>query len=161
MEIGSRAIGPEGGHIAGRQLLKAMYEAKYGSAMPEISVSDRGKPYFPDSAVYFSISHTPNRVFCVLCDCPVGIDAEEEDRDISLKIAEKILSPAEKSRFVQAMDPRRALLRLWVLKEASVKCSGQGLTGYPNQTDFFPDDPRIQKIHGCYVAVIKENHDVI
>ena len=51
---------------------------------------------------------------------------------------------------------RLALLRFWVLKEALVKCGGEGLQGYPNHTDFHPDDPRIQIRDGCLVAVIQQ-----
>ena len=45
------------------------------------------------------------------------------------------------------------LLRLWVLKEAAAKLSGEGLRGYPNHTDFSPEDPRLREIDGCIVAI--------
>ncbi len=156
MEIGYAKIGAEGGHFAGRQLLRQMYCARFGAPMPEIRIADGGKPYFKNSPVYFSISHTKSHVFCVLSDCPVGIDAEEVNRNIRLALADKILSPAEKIRFDRAENKQQALLRLWVLKEAAVKCSGNGLTGYPKDTDFSLDDPRIQRIGDCFVAVIEE-----
>lgn len=155
MVIRSMKIGPEGGHEAGRQLLKTMYEAQYGAPMPPILVTDRGKPYFENSPVRFSLTHTKKHAFCVLSEKEVGIDAEELDREISLNLAEKILSPAEKEQFEAAADKRNALLRFWVLKEAAAKCSGQGLTGYPNKTVFSLDDPRIFTMDGCYVAVIE------
>ena len=155
MVIRSMKIGPEGGHEAGRQLLKTMYEAQYGAPMPPILVTDRGKPYFENSHVHFSLTHTKKHAFCVLSEKEIGIDAEEMDREISLNLAEKILSPAEKEQFEAAADKRDALLRFWVLKEAAAKCSGQGLTGYPNKTVFSLDDPRIFTMDGCYVAVIE------
>ena len=144
------------GHDAGRELLAQLYRAQTGEDCPEIRTAPRGKPYFPDSPWHFSISHTKRHVFCALARCPVGIDAEEMDRDIRLALAEKILSPAEKARFDAASDRRTALLRLWVLKEAAAKCCGEGLRGYPDHTDFSPGDPRIREIGGCYVAVITE-----
>ncbi len=149
-------IGAEGGHTAGRNLLKAMYEAQYGKTMPPILTTPLGKPYFEGERVYFSISHTPSHVFCALSDRPVGIDAEETDRDIRLALADKILSPSELSRYAREENKREALLRLWVLKEANAKCLGTGLQGYPNHTDFSPDDPRITMINGCFVAVIEK-----
>ena len=145
----------ETGHEAGRRLLRQMYEEKFGQTMPEILMTNRGKPYFSDRSVHFSVSHTKQHAFCVLSHKPVGIDAEEIDRRIRPELAEKILSPAEKERYKKAADPRQALLRLWVLKEAAAKCSGEGLQGYPNTTDFDPADPRIQTIDGCFVAVIE------
>ena len=105
--------------------------------------------------LHFSVSHTKKHVFCALSDRPVGLDAEEKDREIRLRLAEKILSEPEKRRFEAAADKRDALLRLWVLKEASVKLTGAGLRGYPNHTDFDPGDPRIMELDGCYVAVLE------
>ena len=145
------------GHEVGRQLLRQLYEEATGGELPEIRIANRGKPYFADSSLHFSISHTKHHAFCVLSSCPVGIDAEEKTRRINLRLAEKILSDSERVRFDGAADQCDALLRLWVLKEAAVKLTGEGLNGYPNHTDFDPCDPRIQEIDGCYVAVIKEN----
>ncbi len=84
----------------------------------------------------------------------MGIDAEEVDRDIDLRLAEKILSPEEKERYRKAENKREALLRLWVLKEAQAKLTGEGLRGYPTHTDFSPEDVRIQVKDGCYLAVM-------
>ena len=155
-QLRSAVIGTEGGHQAGRQLLQAMYEESFGKPMPEILVTDRGKPYFADGCVHFSISHTKNRVFCALSEKNIGIEAEEKDRDIRLELADKILSSSEKRYFEQSENKKETLLRLWVLKEAAAKHTGQGLQGYPDHTDFSPDDPRILQIDGCFVAIITE-----
>lgn len=146
----------QNGHDVGRQLLAQMYEEFTGQKMPPIATEERGKPYFLDSPLHFSISHTKRHVFCVLSDRPIGIDAEETDRQVDLRLAEKILSPAEKIRYDAAPDKSAALLKLWVLKEADGKRTGQGINGYPDHTDFDPFDPRIQTIAGCYVAIIEE-----
>lgn len=144
----------EDGHTAGRRLLGQLYEELTGEKMPAISCTDRGKPYFTEGNWHFSISHTKHHVFCALASHPVGIDAEEKHRDIDLRLAEKILSPAEAQRFEKAADKRLALLKLWVLKEAAAKLAGTGLRGYPNTTDFSPEDPRITEDLGCLVAVL-------
>ena len=151
-----RAVEPGMGHSAGRQLLREMVEAHTGAPMPEIALGDRGKPCFPGSELQFSISHTKYHVFCALSDRPIGIDAEEADRQISLGLAEKILSPGEFARWEAAAEKREALLKFWVLKEAQVKCDGTGLLGYPNHTDFSLDDPRVTMTDGCFVAVIEK-----
>ena len=157
MRIKWERLNGRSGHEVGRQLLRQLYEEATGAVLPEIRLAERGKPYFAESDLHFSISHTEHHAFCVLSSCPVGIDAEEKDRKINLRLAEKILSDPERARFDAAGDKRDALLRLWVLKEAAVKLTGEGLNGYPNHTDFDPYDPRIQEIDGCYVAIIKEN----
>ena len=152
----SEALLGRTGHEAGRQLLARMYREVCGEDCPEIRIAERGKPYFAEGPWHFSISHTKKRVFCSLSTRPVGLDAEEKDREVNLRLAEKILSEPERVRFEAAADKREALLKLWVLKEASVKLTGEGLRGYPNHTDFSPDDPRVKETDGCYVAVLEE-----
>ena len=154
-----RGIQPGEGHSAGRQLLREMVEAHTGLPMPEIALGDRGKPYFPGSRLHFSISHTKGHVFCALSDRPIGMDAEEADRKISPALARKILSPGELAQWEAATDKRAALLKFWVLKEARVKCDGTGLRGYPDQTNFSLEDPRVTMIDGCFVAVIEKERN--
>ena len=157
MIIGHEALNGRTGHDAGRELLKRLYATHIGGEMPEILVAQRGKPYFSTGNVYFSISHTPQHVFCALADGEVGIDAEELTRTVNPKLAEKILSPEEFTQFQEATDQNRALLTFWVLKEAAAKRTGEGLRGYPNQTNFALNDPRVQEVDGCLVAVILED----
>lgn len=156
MIYGCRVLAELSGHDAGRALLAEMYGQLTGKALPPICITSRGKPYFPDSCCHFSISHTKRRVACVLSDKPVGIDIEETDRQIDLRLADKILSPTERQRYDFSADKRLALLRLWVLKEAYAKATGRGWGSYLYQTDFDPDDPRVTETDGCFVAVIEE-----
>jgi phosphopantetheinyl transferase len=147
------------GHEAGRALLENMYRAHLGHPMPPIAIEPGGKPYFPGNPVYFSITHTRRRVFCALSPCPIGIDAEELDRQVKPGLAKHILSPGELEQHLQAEHPQRALLTFWVLKEAAAKLTGKGIRGYPNDTNFSLTDPRVRELEGCLVAVMEgENH---
>ena len=142
--------------VAGKLLLAQMYEELTGEEMPPIEKAPRGKPYFPGSELHFSITHTKSTVFCAIADTEIGIDAEELTRKVSPSLAEKILSPYEYAQYEAVPDEEKneALLRFWVLKEAEVKCSGLGLRGYPNHTEFDLDDPRAKIIGTCMVAVV-------
>ena len=153
MIFGSCELNGRTGREAGRALLASLYP---GEPLPEIAVTDRGKPYFVDSPWHFSISHTHRHAFCVLSEKTIGIDAEELDRSINLKLAEKVLSPREKIQFDSAPDKQRAFLTFWVLKEADAQRTGKGLQGYPNHTDFSLDDPRVSVIDGCLVAILED-----
>ena len=152
MQIAFTRLQGESGHAAGRKLLTALC----GGDLPEIAQTKQGKPYFPNSTLHFSISHTKNHAFCCLSEKNVGIDAEETDRIVSPALANKVLSETEKTRYAAASYKNAALLRLWVLKEAYAKLLGKGLGDYLYQTDFDPEDPRVQIIDGCYVAVLEE-----
>ena len=156
MILASCPLGAQTGHEAGRSLLEALYRQHTHEALPEIAVTERGKPYFPHSPLHFSISHTKKHAFCALSSRNIGIDAEELERKVDLRLAGKILSPSEKAQFDRAEDKGRALLTFWVLKEAAVKLTGEGLRGYPNQTEFSLDDPAVRELDGCLVAILEE-----
>ncbi len=142
--------------VAGKLLLAQMYEELTGEEMPPIEKAPRGKPYFPGSDLHFSITHTKTTVFCAISDVQIGIDAEDLNRKVSPQLAQKILSPYEYAQYeaVPEEEKNEALLRFWVLKEAEAKCSGLGLRGYPDHTAFDLEDPRVQKLGGCMVAVV-------
>ena len=156
MIVGCCALAGRSGHEAGRKLLERLYYEETGQTLPGILISVRGKPYFENSPYHFSISHTVRHAFCALSRRPVGIDAEELDRTVRFSLVSRILSPPELVRFRAAADPQRAFLALWVLKEATAKCTGAGLTGFPNSTDFSPDDPRVFSWQGCLVAIVSQ-----
>ena len=161
MFLEGREIGDATGHLAGRALLAEMYRRYVGEELPPIRVTERGKPYFEDSPWHFSISHSKRHVFCALSQTPIGIDGEELDRKLNPKLAEKILSSTEREEYEQASDRNLALLKFWVLKEAQAKCTGEGLKGYPNHTNFSLSDPRVRQMRGCLVAVVEEEDHVI
>ncbi len=144
------------GHDAAWALLEECYAAETGLPLPETACTDRGKPYFIHSDYHFSLSHTDHHAFCCLSEKNVGIDAEEMNRTVSAALADKILSPREKAKWESSSDKEACLLRFWVLKEAYAKLTGKGLGSYLYETDFDPDDPRIQCLDGCYVAVLEE-----
>ena len=151
MELLWSRLEGQDGHTAAYKLLAQLA----GDPLPEIVRSPQGKPFFPDRDLHFSISHTSHHAFCCLSSKNIGIDAEECDRKINTSMT-RFLSPSELARYKSASDKQACLLRLWVLKESYAKLTGRGLGNYLKNTDFDPDDPRIQIIDGCYVAVIEE-----
>jgi len=159
VRLASCPLDGQTGHEAGRALLARLYREETGEALPTIVKSGRGKPFFADSPWHFSISHTQKHAFCVLDRENIAIDAEELDRRVDLRLAERVLSPGEKTQFDAATDKRRALLTFWVLKEAAAKLSGEGLRGFPNYTNFSLEDPRVREIDGCVVAILREGEN--
>ena len=145
-----------GGHEASLALLEQLYREKTEKPLPPIAKTPQGKPYFPQSDLHFSISHTPSHAFCCLHRENVGIDAEEIGRALDMRLLSRYCSDSERQRITSAAHPEDALLRLWVLKESYAKFTGRGLGNYLKSTDFSPADPRIQIIDGCYVAVFTE-----
>lgn len=156
MLLAHAEIQPGQGHAMGRSLLAQLYRQHTGNSMPEIATTKLGKPYFTESDLHFSITHTDHHVFCALSERPIGIDAEEITRVLKPALAEKLLSPEEKAQFDAAADQQKALLTFWVLKEAQGKLEGKGMQLWPNHTHFSLDDPRVSVMHNCLLAIIED-----
>ena len=154
MLLKSQELHGRSGHDVGRALLAEMFRQYTGKDMPPILITDRGKPYFVGNPLHFSITHTDAHVFCALSEIPIGIDAEALDRKIDLRLADKILSPSEKSQYLAAENKKLALLTFWVLKEAQGQCSGNGIGFHPNPTQFSLPDRRVLDCDGCLVAIV-------
>lgn len=149
-----RQLNGDTGHAAGRTLLAQLYGCHVGGPLPPITVTALGKPYFENSPWHFSVSHTKTHAFCVLCDCPVGVDGEALTRRVNPALAEKVLSAGEKAQYDAAPEKDRAFLTFWVLKEADAKRTGKGLGFHPTHTDFMLTDPRVFECDGHLVAIV-------
>ncbi len=113
----------------------------------DLSFGPQGKPgFFKRPEIEFNISHSGSWAVCALGDVPVGIDVQEQ-RPLHKqeRLAEKILSSAEKTRYeVLGEQGRRAYLYdCWVEKEARVKGTGEGLS---RSLDHLPEDGVYEKI---------------
>ena len=51
--IAGRALNGRNGHEAGRALLAELYRQTADETLPPIAITERGKPYFPDSPWHF------------------------------------------------------------------------------------------------------------
>jgi phosphopantetheinyl transferase len=89
--------------------------------------TDDGKPYFKDSYLHFSISHSHGYAVCALSDeDEVGVDAEASDvlPEKAKKIADRYFGDGEKALVNATTD---AFKKIWCEKEARAKCLGLGL----------------------------------
>lgn len=130
-------------HESVRLYLKPLYESIAGSPMPPLLREPGGKPYFGSSKLFCSLTHTKTAAFCALSDQPVGLDAEALTRQASPNLARKILSPGEYARWEAAQGPQKSLLTFWVLKEAYVKYTGEGLRKSFREVSFDLDTLRL------------------
>lgn len=85
------------------------------------------------AAVSFNLSHANGMVGVAILarfDVSVGFDLERLDRRIDLKIANRYFRPEEVGWLMSLpVDERpRGFLRLWTLKEALIKATGEGLS---------------------------------
>jgi 4'-phosphopantetheinyl transferase len=107
---------------------------RYGIHPEEIRIAfhDKGKPFFPDFPYFkFNITHGGNVIAVAFCnDHEIGIDVESCDRKVNPMIAERYFTPSE-AKFLQKIPLQQRsydFLRLWTIKEAYLKMTGDGLT---------------------------------
>ncbi len=102
---------------------------EYGITEPPVfAYGQHGKPFIvghPD--IHFNLSHCPEAVVCVLSDRPVGVDVESI-RQYHESLVRYTMNPQEVEQIERAERPDVEFIRLWTMKEAVLKLSGQGIT---------------------------------
>jgi len=109
----------------------------------------RGKPYLTtEPNVHFSISHSGSMAMCAVHDEPVGADIEKI-RPVRKGVPERVMSAAEYRMYSEAEDRQSLFLKIWTLKEAFIKYSGEGL-GIPlSSFTVCPSDNGVITDTGC------------
>ena len=134
-------------HTAGRRLLKtALFRMGISLDLDFISEEENlifehgpsGKPFLRDLPdVHFNISHTKGLVVCAVGTASVGIDAEQirsYPKSVLRKMTEK-----ERLYIAQAKSPDEAFMRVWTMKEAMIKLTGEGLSAF-SKTECVPGE---------------------
>ncbi len=122
-------------YIASRWLLRRVL-ARYTGTAPhsvEFLRTGKGKPYLPHSNVYFSLSHSGDWALIAVATVElIGVDVEmvSATRDLC-GIAESYYHPQEFARLRNLKGEVQAdyFFRLWTLKEAFFKATGNGISG--------------------------------
>jgi 4'-phosphopantetheinyl transferase len=83
-------------------------------------------------ALTFNLSHTDGLVGLATLrspGCELGFDVERIDRKVTLAVADRFFRPEETAWLQSLPEPGRpeGFLRLWTLKEAFIKATGEGL----------------------------------
>jgi len=145
-------------YLIAHAFLRAKLGELNGQRPSEISLlrNQHGKPYVEENKVYFNLSHTKSKAFFGFhFSCPIGVDIEDINRQISVKIAG---------------DPKQDLetfLRVWCAEEAYLKAIGTGFTSQRPKLDcvssfqgidfFRKDDAKIhvynELVSECKLAV--------
>ena len=114
--------------VAAYLLLKRALREEYGlKENPLFGYGEHGKPYLLNHPeIHFSLSHCREAVACAVSDRPVGIDVESV-REYKESLARYTMNEDELSAILAAEHPDVAFIRLWTMKEARLKCTGEGL----------------------------------
>ena len=127
----------------GLLLKQACCDAGVEGADNHIAYAENGKPYlldFPD--VHFNLSHSGERVMCVISPFEVGCDVEIIKGDRG-RLAERFFKPEESAwikHFETLEAQSEAFYRLWTLKECYMKVTGRGLSLMPDMFALHMDE---------------------
>ncbi len=101
-------------------------------ALPEILREEKGKPFFKESNVCFSISHSGDKWACMVGPAPCGLDIQEDKPCDYRSLTERFFDSGALGKVIQAEEDggenagRREFLRLWTEREARGKFTGEG-----------------------------------
>lgn len=95
----------------------ACYLKRGWRVLPEIALSDTGKPYFPEFPnAHFNISHTDGAIMVGLSGAPIGVDIEKARA-----------APPRLTRRLALPDDAETFFRVWTAAEAIGKRDGRGV----------------------------------
>ena len=109
-------------------LLKRALKEVYGiDENPVFEYDEGGKPTLKGhSEIHFNLSHCAKAVACVVADRPVGIDVEETCR-YKDSLARYAMNDEEYNQITRSDNPALTFTKLWTMKEALLKYTGEGL----------------------------------
>lgn len=115
--------------LAAYLLLQRALKLEYGiTGELRLQYNEHGKPMlvdYPD--IHFNLSHCRDAVACIVGGQPVGIDVECIDRYRPL-LLDYTMNEHERAHIAASPEPATAFIRLWTMKEALLKLTGQGIT---------------------------------
>ena len=115
--------------VSAWRLLARLVRDQGIAELPEVAFGERGKPYFRNCPLHFSISHSGLLCAVSLAEVPTGVDVERVRPEYAPALVERTLSDAERAAYDGDFP------RLWCRKESVAKLTGQGMGAHPARID--------------------------
>lgn len=157
--------------VAGK-LLQDVVKEQLGIASENLTLvkTEYGKPYVKGcKEFHFNLSHSGDYVIFAYGDIPMGVDVERL-KDMDIRVAKRCYTDEEYNRVVNApekMNRQKAanqekiedkdtvFYRIWTMKEAYLKLTGQGISVPLNSFEVDLEQMKVKettyKFDGCYV----------
>lgn len=108
-------------------LCRGLQEMGY-DLQPTFEYGSNGKPTLRElPEVHFNLSHCKHAMVCALSEHPVGVDIEALGR-YSERLAKYTMNEEELEEIASAENKDVAFTRLWTMKEAAMKLTGEGIS---------------------------------
>ena len=110
-------------------LLKQALREGYGiTENPVFEYNEHGKPSIVGHPeICFNLSHCKEAAVCVVSDQPIGVDVESI-REFKESLVNYTMNDDEIAQINSAEHPAAAFIRLWTMKEATMKLIGTGIS---------------------------------
>lgn len=110
-------------------LLKRELKEEYGLTVnPLFEYGEHGKPTIVGHPeIHFNMSHCREAVACAVSTRPVGVDVESIGR-YKESLVRYTMNDDECRRIFEAELPEVEFIRLWTMKEALLKLTGEGIS---------------------------------
>lgn len=118
-------------HMIGEKLLERGLKEEYGLtlAFEPRATGEHGKPFFTlRPTIHYNISHSGEYVACIFAGREVGLDIQEHRVVNYERILQRTVPPEMIPEILEAGDPVKAFYTQWVLREAYIKWTGEGLS---------------------------------
>ena len=111
------------------QLLKKGLQQEYGiTENPIFEYNEHGKPSIVGHPeICFNLSHCKEAAVCVISDKPVGVDVESI-REYKESLVRYTMNDEEIREIEPSENPAATFIRLWTMKEATMKLIGTGIS---------------------------------
>lgn len=112
-------------NISSSEFLKSTLNKVYNISNYEIIYNKYNKPYLKDSNLYFNISHDKDITVLVIGDKEIGVDIQY--LTYKEKVIKHSFNKKEQLLIENSLNKRYDFTRIWVMKEAYLKCLGIGI----------------------------------
>lgn len=107
-------------------LLARMLHEQGCKALPRVCFEHGGKPYFADSALHFSLSHSGGIAAAILSDAPCAVDAEAVRPKMQARLQDRCMAAEE-------IADGCGFFETWTRKECIAKLDGRGMIACPEK----------------------------
>ena len=110
--------------------MKAVLYKEFGLklAFEPRAKGEHGKPFLTlQPRIHYNISHSGKYVMCVIAGQEVGIDIQEHRKVNYERLVQRMVPSDMVREILESDEPEKAFFAQWVLREAYIKWTGEGL----------------------------------
>lgn len=131
--------------LISRVLTKSVLADKLGISPHQVNIQlqPNGKPFVQDGkTIYFNLSHSADViVLAVTEEGEIGVDVERVNREFEWRRVDSVLALSEidwiqENESTDPFSVYQRFFQIWTLKEAYIKCTGEGMSRHLKKLNF-------------------------